>query len=169
LDVLDESLMPHATRSASDAADATALLWRLELDGVDPGRRWPLLSDCWAMHAAPGYWPFVDLHAAIAFSAARHTPRARSLARAISACAQRQTGPARAARIVTLPALRAIEAFAAGAYAEVRDILRGLQHALERIGGSHAQHDLFGRMYTEAGRRLRTQNLVEGTVWGVAA
>jgi hypothetical protein len=169
LEVLDESLMPHATRSASDAADATALLWRLEVDGVDPGRRWSLLSDCWAIHASPGYWPFVDLHAAIAFSAAGHTPRAHSLARAISACARRQTGRARAARIVTLSGLRAIEAFAAGAYAEVRDIFRGLRPALERIGGSHAQHELFGRMFTEAGRRLRTPDLVEGPVWGVAA
>ena len=169
LDILDESLMPHATHSASDAADATALLWQLEVDGVDPGRRWSLLSDCWAMHASPGYWPFLDLHAAIAFSAAGHTPRAQSLARAISACARRQAGAARAARVVTLSALRAIEAIAAGAYAEVRDILRGIQPALERIGGSHAQHELFRRMFTEAGRRLRTPNLVDCSVWGVAA
>ena len=79
---------------------------------------------------------------------------------------RRQTGPARAARVVTLSALRAVHAFMAGAYAEVRDILRGLQPALERIGGSHAQHELFGRMFTEAGRRLRSADLVECPVWG---
>ena len=168
LKILDECLMPQATRSASNAADATALLWRLELDGVDPGTRWSLLSDCWAIHASPGYWPFLDLHAAIAFSAAGHELRARSLIQGISARA-RQMRPSHDARVVTLSALRAVQAFVAGAYSEVRDILRRLRPTLERIGGSHAQRDLFGRMLTEAERRLQSEKLPQRTEWGIAA
>jgi len=168
LKILDECLMPQAARSGSNAADATALLWRLELDGVDPGTRWSLLSDCWAIHASPGYWPFLDLHAAIAFSAAGHELRARSLIQGISARG-RQTGPSQDARVVTLSALRAVQAFVAGAYSEVRDILRRLRPTLERIGGSHAQRDLFGRMLTEAERRLQSEKLPQSTEWGVAA
>ena len=166
--ILDECLMPQAARSASNAADATALLWRLALDGADPGARWSLLSDCWAIHASPGYWPFLDLHAAIAFSAAGHELRARSLVQAISARAQ-QTGPSHDARVITLSALRTVEAFVAGAYSDVRDILRRLRPTLERIGGSHAQRELFGRMLAEAERRLQSERLPQRTEWGVAA
>ena len=168
LQILDECLMPQAARSASNAADATALLWRLELDGTDPGTRWSLLSDCWAIYASPGYWPFLDLHAAIAFSAAGHKLRARSLVQGISAWTRR-TGRRHDARVVTLSALRAVEAFAAGAYSDVRDILRRLRPTLDRIGGSHAQRELFERMFKEAGRRLQSQDLPQRVEWGVAA
>jgi hypothetical protein len=166
--ILDECLMPRAARSASDAADATALLWRLELDGADPGKRWSLLSDCWAIYASPGYWPFLDLHAAIAFSAAGHKLRARSLVQGVSAWTRR-AGAAHDARVVTLSALRAVEAFAAGAYSDVRDILRRLRPTLDRIGGSQAQRELFERMFKEAGRRLQSQDPHQRVELGVAA
>jgi len=168
LNILDECLMPQAARSASNAADATALLWRLDLDGTDPGTRWSLLSDCWAVYASPGYWPFLDLHAAIAFSAAGHKLRARSLVQGISAWTRR-TGPGHDARVVTLPTLRAVEAFAAGAYSDVRDILRRLRPTLERIGGSHTQRELLERMLREAERRLQSQNRSQRVELGVAA
>jgi hypothetical protein len=166
--ILDECLMPYAARSASNAADATALLWRLELDGADPGPRWSLLSDCWAIYASPGYWPFLDLHAAIAFSAAGHKLRARSLVQGISAWTRRP-GAGHDARIVTLSAVRAVEAFAAGVYSDVRDILHGLRPTLDRVGGSHAQRELFERMFKEAGRRLQSQDRPERVELGVAA
>jgi len=167
LEILDESIMPRITRAASDAADATALLWRLELDGIDPGARWSLLSDCWVAHASPGYWPYLDVHAAIAFSAARHTLRARMLEQAISVRA-REIEPGREARAAALFALRAVEAFSAGAHLEARVTLCGLRSALRQIGGSDAQHELFSRMFAEAGRRLRAQTTTSAE-WRVAA
>jgi tetratricopeptide (TPR) repeat protein len=155
LGALDQRLIPSASMSASSAADATALLWRLQLDGVDPGSRWSALSDHWTMQSSPGFWPFLDLYAAIAFNAAGHFDRAHRLARAVAACARADNLRARLSRTVTLPGLHAIEAFAVGAFANACVALRALRPALQRVGASHAQVSLFGRMLIEAERRCR--------------
>jgi tetratricopeptide (TPR) repeat protein len=155
LAALDQRLIPSASMSASGAADATALLWRLQLDGVDPGSRWSALSDCWTTQSWPGFWPFLDLYAAIAFNAADHFDRANRLARAVAVCARADNLRARLSQTVTLPGLHAIEAFAVGAFANACVALRTLRPALRRVGASHAQVSLFGRMLVEAERRCR--------------
>jgi hypothetical protein len=155
LTALDQRLVPSASMSASSAADATALLWRLQLDGVDPGSRWSALSDCWTAQTSPGFWPFLDLYAAIAFNAAGHFDRAHRLGRAVAACARADNLRARLSRTVTLPGLHAIEAFAVGAFANACVALRALRPALRTVGASHAQVSLFGRMLMEAERRCR--------------
>jgi hypothetical protein len=156
LAALDNWLMPSASGSVSVAADATALVWTLQLDGGDPGSRWSLLSDCWEAHHSPGFWPFLDLHAAIAFNAAGHLDRAQRLADAIAAYACADTQRARAARVVTLPGLRAIQAFAAGAYASACGALHALRPAIDQLGASHAQVALFERMLGVAEQRCRS-------------
>ena len=51
--------------------DASALLWRLFLDGVDCGDRFARLADAWAGRAAAEPWyVFNDLHAVMAFAGA---------------------------------------------------------------------------------------------------
>jgi len=153
LTALDQRLVPSASMSASSAADATALLWRLQLDGVDPGSRWSALSDCWTAQSSPGFWPFLDLYAAIAFNAAGHLDRARRLAHAITASARSDGHSAHLARTVTLPGLRAIEAFAAGDYASAYVTLQTLRGVLGQVGASQAQVSLFDRMRAAADRR----------------
>jgi hypothetical protein len=166
---LDQRLIPEAVKSASSAADATTLLWRLQLDGIDPGSRWRVLSDCWEAHSSPGFWPFLDLQAAIAFNAAGNFDRAQRLARAISARAQADGHSAHRARTLTLPGLAAIEAFAAGAYASACVALRTLRPALGQLGASHAQVSLFERMLVEAERRCRRPASVPALSAPVAA
>lgn len=155
LAVLDHLLIPESATSASSAADATTLLCRLQLDGIDPGSRWQALSDCWDVHSVPGFWPFFDLHAAIAFNAAGHFDRAQRLARAITAFARADSHAAHLARTVTLPGLHAIEAFAAEAYASAYVMLQALRPALGQVGASQVQVSLFDRIRVEAKRRCR--------------
>lgn len=155
LATLDQRLIPEAVSSASIAADATTLLLRLQLDGIDPGSRWQALSDCWDAHGTPGFWPFLDLQAAIAFNAAGDLDRAQRLARAIAALARAEGRSAHLARTVTLPGLRAIEAFAAEAYERACIALRALLPAVGQLGASHVQVSLFERMLVEAERRCR--------------
>jgi hypothetical protein len=169
LAILDDALMPRAAGSSSDAADATALLWRLGLGGAEAGGRWTTLSDCWAVHAAPGYWPLMDLHAALSFSAAGHGLRTRALERAIAArvgCGERAVSEV---HVLTLSGLRAVETFVDGDYARARRMLVELQPMLQRIGGSHAQLDLFRRMYQEAGSHLRGTGSIHRATLPLAA
>ena len=51
--------------------DASALLWRLKLDGIDSGDRFAALADAWASRTAEQPWyVFNDVHAAMAFAGA---------------------------------------------------------------------------------------------------
>ena len=47
--------------------DATAMLWRMELRGIDVGDRWNVLADTWLPHASSDNYAFNDFHAALAF------------------------------------------------------------------------------------------------------
>jgi hypothetical protein len=151
--ILDRDLLPASMTSLGDATDATSLLWRLQLDGVDPGRRWQRLSELWAAHSVPGFWGLLDVHAAIAFNAAGHVQRARQHVSAIERCAQGDTHAAEVARSATLAAVRAIAAFAGGAWGKACVQLRALLSSVHKLGGSHAQHEVFVRMLHHAQER----------------
>ena len=151
--ILDHDLLPASMTSLGDATDATSLLWRLQLDGIDPGRRWERLWELWAAHGVPGFWGLLDVHAAIAFNAAGHGQRARQHASAIERCAQGDTHAAGVARNATLPAVRAIAAFADGAWGKACAHLRALLPSVHQLGGSHAQHEIFVRMLDHAQAR----------------
>src|SRR6185295_11620715 len=52
--------------------DATALLWRLKVEGVEVGQRFAAVADAWERTLADekGFYAFNDFHAAMAFAAA---------------------------------------------------------------------------------------------------
>ena len=59
-----------------DMVDASALLWRLMLRGVDLGESLETLADRWAPVAAAGNYAFNDMHAMMAFAGGRTAPPA---------------------------------------------------------------------------------------------
>lgn len=151
--LLDEIILPAASESANGAADATALLCRLHLDGIDPGTRWRTLADYWRAYHSIGFAPFLDLHAAIAFNAARDFDRLQLLEFRVAALTESDGHHAHLARNVTMPGLRAIRAFAARDYAGACTALHALRSGLGTLGASHAQLALFKRVWREARRR----------------
>jgi hypothetical protein len=143
LSVLDTWLLPASAESPLDACDATALLWRLADAAEDDGRRWRMLSDAFERNITAGFWPYVDLHAAVAYWKAGNAMRAHGLQRDIERCAQGRDYAALRARHITRPGLRAIGAWAAGRHSEAVDLLKGMQPLLGEIGGSRVQLDVF--------------------------
>src|SRR5262245_46185586 len=143
LAILDAWLLPASSRSALDACDATALLWRLTSDGVDDGGRWSKLSDAFERILTPGFWPYVDLHAALAHLTAENQERVQKLAQTVHQCAEGTSYAALRARHVTQPGLRALAAQTAGRYDEAAAAFTGLQPFLECAGGSRVQLEVF--------------------------
>jgi tetratricopeptide (TPR) repeat protein len=127
----------------SERIDASSLLWRLELAGVDAGARWSELAGAWAPRAEDAHCAFNDLHAMMAFVGARRWDDALRL---IAAQARRAEGPAGAnrdmTRLVGLPACRALLAYGRGEPAAAERLLRALPPVAHRLGGSHAQRDV---------------------------
>ena len=75
LGILDAWLLPASAQSPLDACDATSLLWRLSTEGVDDEGRWRRISGAFEQALTPGFWPYVDLHAALAHMAAGQKTR----------------------------------------------------------------------------------------------
>ena len=68
----------HSTL-ALNMLDASAILWRLHLRGVDVGDRWAALAANWAPKARDGNYAFNDAHAMMAFVGAGLEEPARML------------------------------------------------------------------------------------------
>ena len=126
----------------SELIDASALLWRLALRGLDLGARWQALAERWAPHATDAFCAFNDLHAMLAFAGARRIDLALRLLGAQPRAAARPGATGEMSRMVGEPACRAIHAFANGDFVSAERILRGLPPVASRIGGSHAQRDV---------------------------
>lgn len=138
---------------AIDLVDASALLWRLQLLGVDLGARWQPLADLWEAHAEAGNYAFNDAHAMQAFVGAG---RAQAIERLFAAQRRAMAGETDNQRFtaeVGHPLCLAIQAFAGGEYAECVRLLRPLRLIAQRFGGSHAQRDLLDLTLLEAARR----------------
>jgi hypothetical protein len=153
LDILDQWLLPASARSPLDACDATALLWRLASAGVDDGGRWRKISDAVARTLTPGFWPYLDLHAALAHLSAGEQRRAQRLADVIAQTASGSSYAAVQAKKITQPGMRALGAWIDGRYAEAARLLAALQAILGDAGGSSLQLEVFKSIGIEAVRR----------------
>jgi hypothetical protein len=142
--------------------DASAMLWRLMLRGVDVGDRWQPLADDWAPHAGAGFYAFNDFHAAMAFVGAGRPAPIEELFAAQEAALDRASDNASFTREVGRDACRAVVAFGGGDYKEVIRLLRPLRHLAARFGGSHAQRDLIDLTLLEAALRGGEVNLAQG-------
>ena len=124
--------------------DCAALLWRLQLLGVDVGPRWQRLAQDWAQpveHA--GHYAFNDCHALLALIGSGDLDRAQALLRSVTARADRGEDDNRAmACEVGLPLMHALLAHAAGDHTTAVRLLYALRGNAHHFGGSHAQRDL---------------------------
>jgi len=125
-----------------DMVDASALLWRLQLRGVDVDHRWSALADRWEPLAAAGNYAFNDAHAMMAFVGADRRRAAAAVLAAQAAAMERDDDNAMFTRDVGQPVTLAIKAFAERDYAEAIRLLRPVRNIASRFGGSHAQRDL---------------------------
>jgi len=139
----------------NELIDASALLWRLQLHGVEAGQRWDLLAERWAPHAADAFCAFNDLHAMLAFVGARRADLARRLLRAQRRRLAHGGTNETMLRVVGLPACQALAAFGKQDYARAAQLLRGLPAVSHRLGGSHAQRGLIGLTLRAAENRVR--------------
>ena len=122
--------------------DASALLWRLKLEGVDAGQRWQSLAASWERTADDGFYAFNDLHAIMAFlGAGRSQDIARTLV-AMRRAASGNSDNAYMTRVVGLPLAEAFVAFDSGRYAETVEKIGAVRGIAQRFGGSHAQRDI---------------------------
>lgn len=153
LELYDGPIRGHGSPLAFDMVDASALLWRLHLRGVDVGDRWGALADSWAPAAGESLYAFNDAHAAMAFVGA---DRPDALAALRDAQARAMAGSGDNAGFVSdvgAPVVAGLAAFGQGDWAGAVEALRPVRNRAARFGGSHAQRDVIDLTLIEAARR----------------
>jgi hypothetical protein len=143
MSILDNCLLPAAESSPVDACDVTSLLWRLSDSGLDVGNRWLRLSDAFEHRWQPGYWPYIDVHAAMAHLQAARRQRADRLVRSVELCAADSHPAGTRARNITLPLLRTINDWNNGDGRATVARLRNQRALLAAAGGSRIQMEVF--------------------------
>lgn len=160
LALFDEHIFRPEAELAMELLDASALLWRLHLQGVDVGTRWDLVAGRWMLKTdlETGYYAFNDFHAVLALSGAGRLEAARAVLVALVEAARTNPPATRSmATEVGIPACKAIIAFAEQRYGEVIEILNPLRAHAHRFGGSNAQRDILTQtLLTAALRSGRT-------------
>jgi hypothetical protein len=161
----DERVWGVAPDYSQDQVNAVSLLARLELAGADVGDRWQALADRLAPRIDEHVQPFLDMHYLYGLARAGR-PEADAMMASVRAHAEVAAPASRDAwRRVAVPACRGLLAHARG---DAEGALAGLGEALPRmarIGGSHAQRDLFEQMRIDAllatGRFAAAQHLLQ--------
>ena len=163
LDLYETDIRPSVrAKSPLSLADSASLMWRIQMyGGVAPPVPWDEVRDQAAPAAkAPGP-AFRDAHAALAFASAGDETSFGRMVAGLEDLAGRGNA---LAREVTLPLVRGIGAFADGAYDEAVEQIEPAFAQLVRIGGSHAQREVFEdtllEAFLRAGRFDRAEELL---------
>jgi tetratricopeptide (TPR) repeat protein len=154
LALYDQRVRAGSSVDIADLIDATALLWRIELAGAAAGRRWRELAAAWDARIEDRFCSFNDLHAMLAFVGARDGERARRLEGVLEAGARLPSRHGETTRWLGLAAARAVRAFGRGDDGRAISLLASLPARAQRLGGSHAQRDLFALTMRSALDRL---------------
>ncbi len=147
---------------ALELLDATALLWRLQLEGISVAGRWTPLAEAWARMLTPGFYPFNDMHAIMAFVGAGDLERAEEVVTVLErvvAEGDRATTGWQMTSAVGLPVCRSLLHFGRGRYQQVLDELLPIRKRVHEFGGSHAQRDAVERTLLEAAIRASRTDL----------
>jgi tetratricopeptide (TPR) repeat protein len=151
-----------ATNPRLAMIDGSALLWRFRLDGQpESSLAWRSLADLAARVSRPGF-VFGEVHAALAYAACGDDA---AFARLVDGLRALDAKGHPIAGTVALPMVQGIEAFVAGDHAAALAHLEPVAADFHRVGGSHAQWELFEETmiasylalerYDDAGRLIR--------------
>jgi len=143
-----------------DRIDASSLLWRLELAGVDVGDRWALVANTWMAHVDDHLLAFNDLHCAFAAARSPEPDHAARLRQSLDEYERIGSGENRKVTSeIGRPLIDGVLAFAAGDYGRAVESILPVCDGWARIGGSHAQRDVIKLTLIAAAERSGQRSL----------
>ncbi len=153
-DLYDGHIRSEKTDDYRDISNAASLLSRLELNGIAIGDRWDELASISENRVGDGCLAFADLHYILALIGGERKDAVSSLLARMRKDAKVEANDMNA--IMKHPGLSAaegLEAFGEGNYVGAFRHLAGARDAMQTIGGSHAQRDVFEQLTIEAAMR----------------
>ncbi len=133
---------------SQDQINAISMLWRLELAGVDVGDRWQDVAKHVAARSFVNDQPFLDMHYIFALVRGGRRDILDDLLEGMRLMGKTGPGLTREAwSQVAVPAGNAFIAYADGDFETATDLLGPARTHMQKIGGSHAQRDLFEQVW----------------------
>jgi hypothetical protein len=159
LAVYDAQLAPTLGSGTPALVDASALLWRLDLRGIDVQRRWRRVARCWRRKSLTEARTFYVMHAVAAFAGAQRHRLGAMLIEQLRQSARRAQGDEATTLALAIAVSEAMQAFAQRAYGDAVDKIAVVRSLASRCGGSVAQCDLIHLTLIEAALRGRAMQL----------
>ena len=153
LALYDTQIREDKTDDYRDIANATSLLMRLELEGVNIAQRWSELADFSEKRTDDGCAVFADLHYMLALAGANRADAKSEMTARFARDAVQTGDMATRYKDPGLAAMAGLNAFSEGRYNDAFVNLAAARPSMQTIGGSHAQRDVFERMTVDAGLR----------------
>ncbi len=164
LKLFDDKISAGGFGQALELVDGSSLLWRLWILGHDVGNRWSDIADKWTTRIDHAVYAFNDVHAMMTFVGADRRDAQNQLIAAAKRAASGSGTNALMSREIGLPMCEGLAAFGRGEWAQTIDLLIPLRAKANRLGGSHAQRDIFSWTLTEAAMRIGDRALAEAFV-----
>jgi hypothetical protein len=135
-----------------DMCNATSLLWRLEMFGVDVGDRWHRLAKVSETHTEDRDLIFVSLHHLMALIAAGDTAATERMISHIRQWSSLDDTQAKVCAEVGLALAEGLVHARRGEPATAAQKIAGIRPQLALIGGSKAQRDVFHMILLDAAK-----------------
>ena len=150
----DDYIRADKTDDYRDISNAASLLSRLELEGHNVGNRWDELAVLSENRTEDGCLAFADLHYMLSLIGGdKKVAASNLLARMRKDAATEANEMDVIMKHPGLSAAEGLEAFGEGNFTAAFRHMAGARDAMQSVGGSHAQRDIFDRLTIEAALR----------------
>ena len=160
LEIYDNHLRSGHEGDRYEELDASALLWRLKLLGIETNGRWRDLADRWEPAATDTLYAFNDVHAMMTFVSDDRREAQQALLTANERyCESASDANVAMSREIGIPFCLAMQDFHEERYGDCVDRLLPVRYRTHRLGGSFAQRDVIGWTLLEASLRAGRHDL----------
>jgi hypothetical protein len=154
LGAYDREFWTEPSQDNTDICNASAMLMRLDMLGMDVGDRWDPIAEVAAGRIDTRLRPFNDLHYIMALTMADRRDEARAMLESMRGFADSYIDGvvtvAPVYRDAAIPVAEAILAHGLKDYARVVEIMTPTRYKMLPLGGSWAQRDVWERMLIHA-------------------
>ena len=146
LEFYDRKFWAEPTDDHIDIANAVSMLGRLEMRGVDVGNRWKDIGNICSRHVDDHLYVFHDVHYIWAITASGRINDVEKFMSSLNEIIDKNTTEGPIFKAVGLPLLEAIVAYIDKDFGKTVDLLLPVRYQIYKIGGSHAQRDVFAQL-----------------------